>query len=280
MICKFKNLCIHLCIKLLIIQGIPRKTFAFTKNYLYEHVDNINRNKKEFITSVDRRSRTMNKMLSLSNWDLILSAFFMFWCYFCCLFLIFSAIALFIDIKEYAIYAIFIKSLVLVSLFLGCIFKICSDVFIFRMYEQYLDILCIIEATYICLELESQSVLVEHSALIGAKRRIKNLSKLVRVYGKVNKDTHKHYRAMSIDISNKVDWLNRPINSTLQDLRSYFKQTKYHWIVGRMGEIEFDEKLLYKESKRINMSNFIDKIFELLERLVALIERIKKLLSK
>lgn len=84
---------------------------------------------------------------------------------------------------------------------------------------------------------------------------------------------------MSIDIFNKVDWLNRSINTTLEDFKNYFQQIKYYWIIGQMGAIKVDNTLLSKQKiKWIKMSNFVNNSFELAERLLPLLEKITKLI--
>lgn len=66
----------------------------------------------------------------------------------------------------------------------------------------------------------------------------------------------------------------------MKDLRSYFKQVKYYWIIGKMGEIEIDSTILSnQQTKWIIIIDFINKTLSFAERLLSIVERIKKLIT-
>lgn len=79
-----------------------------------------------------------------------------------------------------------------------------NQAYIYTVYENHSNILCTLEAMYICEELEDNKILLRNSSSRSLKRRIENLSKLIYIHEKVNKDKSKYYRAMSKDVFNKI----------------------------------------------------------------------------
>ena len=270
------------CIKSLTICGFPRRAFfeinarqQYCNYYPYLYTDDLLRENEEFAKCLYYRHKTAQKLFSLFNYDFVSSAIYIALHKFSFLLLF----ILFITAFVYKFNTISLIIMLIFILFFSYMFLFIGKTYLYGIYKVYSNIICIIEATYICKKLENTEALVDNLIFNSIIRRIKNLSKLVYIHGKVNKDEHGYYRAMSMDIYNKVDWLNRPINTTLEDLKNYFKQIKYYWIIGQMGEIKVENTLLSKQKLNwIKMSDFIEKSFKLTERLLSLLERVKKLI--
>ena len=103
--------------------------------------------------------------------------------------------------------------------------------YLYGLKQEYSEIFCILEAFYICQDLSNDKVLINQKQKDSIKRRIKKLSKSIYILGKHNQDDSGYYSAISQDIFNKVDWINKPLDTTLKDLRNYFNQISDRLIV-------------------------------------------------
>lgn len=262
----------------LTIYGFPKRGYSQEEDIrrycsCYPHLYNndIPLNDEEFSTSLYQRHQTAKEMFSLSNFSLIIFVFHI---------IIFNCQLLFSFLLTLAIYLNLLNSvwgtIVVLSIVTACLYLIFSKVYVNGLYINYSSILCVFEATYICQELENNKILVDNSRCNSLKQRIKNLSKLVEIHGKISQ-TYR-FKAMSLDISNKIDWLNDPIDSTLDDVNNYFKGFRYYWIIGKTGKIKVDNTLLVKQNlKEIKRVDSINKKLELFERSLSFLGRIKKL---
>ena len=163
--------------------------------------------------------------------------------------------------------------------FLGSVFFAFSKLYLNLVFYEYSDLLCIFEASYICKELENKNILVQKKYYKSIKQRIKKLSKLIYILGKHNNDNLGYYRAISKDISDKVNWLNCPKSTTIEDLKNYFQDIEYYLIIGKVGEIKIPKGVL-TETKSNKIGNCIENTFKLAEISLSLLERIFALFKK
>ena len=246
----------------------------YCDNYPYLFSGDANQLDNELSISLYQRHLRAKKLFSLRNFNLIALSLYVNDYR---IFYISSVVSIIfaLNINNRFLFIVLFMAFVL----LGIECQLLSKVFVYGLNQKYAEIMCILELNYICQDIVDEKLLILEEKKDSVKRRIKKLSKHIYILGKCRQDKSCFFPALSKDIYNKADWLNKPRHTTIKDLYRYLSQLKDCLVKGKIGEIQIEENLLRNDRWK-KTSNAIDESFTMTEKLLSLIERFAVVFKK
>ena len=276
------NKLVYCCAKSLVTCGFPSAPLTnngsqkgkYCDNYPYLFSGDASQLDNELSISLYQRHLRAKKLFSLRNFNFIalslyVNAYRIFYI---------SSVASII-LALYINNRLFFIALFMVFMLLAIEYQLLSKIFAYGLNQKYAEIICILEVNYICQDIVDEKLLIQEETKGYVKRRIKKLSETIEMLGKQNKDKSGFYSALSRKVLNKIDWLNKPRHTTIRNLNMYFSRLKYYLVIGKIGEIHIEDRLLQNNNWK-QTSNAIDKSLTTAEKLLSLMERFTAILKK
>ena len=267
---------IYWCAKSLVACGFPSPPSTnnssqegkYCNDYPYLFSGDVSQLSDKLSASLYERHLSAKELFSLRNYNLVVSAlcataYRILYTFSFIAFLIFG-----LNIVNRVLLAVLFVG----TMLLGGELQLLNKMFLYSLNKKYIETMCILETHYLYQDLIDDKVLIRKKARDSVKRKIKKLSRLIYIFGKHNQDKSSFFQALSKDIFNKIDWLNKPRFTTIKDLQEYFTKVEDYLTLGVIGEMQIEEHLLQKRNWK-KMSDAIDKSFLIIEKLLSLFER-------